>query len=358
MKKRQKKWATVILTTGLLCISAAVPVSAQTCQTISYGNHWHENEFQPYTGEDWGANYILKDTTKAKVLLFFSHNCSPSVNAIQSMTNSDYLNHENVEIEFIDTIKSSKNDIKNMIAGYGLSQVSDKIFFSPTSYPNQTSMWEYVDYSELNLSTTSNVVPVTIILDGNNQIRYAANNRFSLTEVDCVIETLLNEGESETVPAETVPDETAPAETAPEETAPAETVPEETAPAETVPEETAPAETVPEETAPAETAPEETAPAEAESNTVTLYFMTGSSPDDPDDVFAEFEVPKNARKGVVSLKNTLNTLPKADRAPHLEGKKFSHWQEQNLYNPSKLGNRISGVIWTNETDQYIYAQYK
>ena len=235
MKKRQKKWATVILTTGLLCISAAVPVSAQTCQTISYGNHWHENEFQPYTGEDWGANYILKDTTKAKVLLFFSHNCSPSVNAIQSMTNSDYLNHENVEIEFIDTIKSSKNDIKNMIAGYGLSQVSDKIFFSPTSYPNQTSMWEYVDYSELNLSTTSNVVPVTIILDGNNQIRYAANNRFSLTEVDCVIETLLNEGESETVPAETVPDETAPAETAPEETAPAETVPEETAPAETVP---------------------------------------------------------------------------------------------------------------------------
>ena len=189
MKKRQKKWATVILTTGLLCISAAVPVSAQTCQTISYGNHWHENEFQPYTGEDWGANYILKDTTKAKVLLFFSHNCSPSVNAIQSMTNSDYLNHENVEIEFIDTIKSSKNDIKNMIAGYGLSQVSDKIFFSPTSYPNQTSMWEYVDYSELNLSTTSNVVPVTIILDGNNQIRYAANNRFSLTEVDCVIET-------------------------------------------------------------------------------------------------------------------------------------------------------------------------
>ena len=205
-----------------------------------------------------------------------------------------------------------------MIAGYGLSQVSDKIFFSPTSYPNQTSMWEYVDYSELNLSTTSNVVPVTIILDGNNQIRYAANNRFSLTEVDCVIETLLNEGESETVPAETVPDETAPA----------------------------------------ETAPEETAPAEAESNTVTLYFMTGSSPDDPGDVFAEFEVPKNARKGVVSLKNTLNTLPKADRAPHLEGKKFSHWQEQNLYNPSKLGNRISGVIWTNETDQYIYAQYK
>ena len=244
------------------------------------------------------------------------------------MTNSDYLNHENVEIEFIDTIKSSKNDIKNMIAGYGLSQVSDKIFFSPTSYPNQTSMWEYVDYSELNLSTTSNVVPVTIILDGNNQIRYAANNRFSLTKVDCVIETLLNEGESETVPAETVPDETAPAETAPEETAPAETV------------------------------PEETAPAEAESNTVTLYFMTGSSPDDPGDVFAEFEVPKNARKGVVSLKNTLNTLPKADRAPHLEGKKFSHWQEQNLYNPSKLGNRISGVIWTNETDQYIYAQYK
>lgn len=234
------------------------------------------------------------------------------------MTNSDYLNHENVEIEFIDTIKSSKNDIKNMIAGYGLSQVSDKIFFSPTSYPNQTSMWEYVDYSELNLSTTSNVVPVTIILDGNNQIRYAANNRFSLTKVDCVIETLLNEGESETVPAETVPDETAPA----------------------------------------ETAPEETAPAEAESNTVTLYFMTGSSPDDPGDVFAEFEVPKNARKGVVSLKNTLNTLPKADRAPHLEGKKFSHWQEQNLYNPSKLGNRISGVIWTNETDQYIYAQYK
>ena len=234
------------------------------------------------------------------------------------MTNSDYLNHENVEIEFIDTIKSSKNDIKNMIAGYGLSQVSDKIFFSPTSYPNQTSMWEYVDYSELNLSTTSNVVPLTIILDGNNQIRYAANNRFSLTKVDCVIETLLNEGESETVPAETVPDETAPA----------------------------------------ETAPEETAPAEAESNTVTLYFMTGSSPDDPGDVFAEFEVPKNARKGVVSLKNTLNTLPKADRAPHLEGKKFSHWQEQNLYNPSKLGNRISGVIWTNETDQYIYAQYK
>ena len=234
------------------------------------------------------------------------------------MTNSDYLNHENVEIEFIDTIKSSKNDIKNMIAGYGLSQVSDKIFFSPTSYPNQTSMWEYVDYSELNLSTTSNVVPVTIILDGNNQIRYAANNRFSLTKVDCVIETLLNEGESETVPAETVPYETAPA----------------------------------------ETAPEETAPAEAESNTVTLYFMTGSSPDDPGDVFAEFEVPKNARKGVVSLKNTLNTLPKADRAPHLEGKKFSHWQEQNLYNPSKLGNRISGVIWTNETDQYIYAQYK
>lgn len=338
MKKRQKNVAAILLAAGLLCVSTAVSASAQTCQTISYGNHWNENEFRPYAGDEWGANYVLKDTTKAKVLLYFSRNCASSVNAVQAMAGSTYLNHENVEIEFIDTIKSSKNDIKNMITSYGLSQVSDKIFYSTTSYPNQSSMWEYVDYSELNLSTTSNVVPVTIILDGDNQIRYAANNSFSLAEVDCVIETLLGEGEPETEPEETLPEETAPVETTPEETAPAETTPAETTPAETVPEETTQAETV--------------------SNTVTLYFMTGSSPADPGDVFAEFEVPKNARKGVVSLNNTINTLPKTERVPQSEGKKFSHWQEQSLSDSSKLGNRIGGVIWTNETDQYIYAQYK
>lgn len=349
MKKRQKNWAAILLTAGLLCISTTMPAFAQPCQTISYGNHWHESEYRPYSGDDWGANYILKDTTKAKVLLYFSRNCSPSVNAVQLMTKSAYLNHENVEVEFIDTIKSSKNDIKSMISRYGLSQISDKIYYSTTSYPNQTSMWEYIDYSELNLNSTSNVVPVVIILDGDNQIRYATNNRFSLNEVDCVIETLLNEDEA--TPEETVPEDTAPA-----ETAPAETVPAETAPAETAPTETAPAETAPVETAPAETVPVETE--QKENDTVTLYFMTGSSPAEPGEVFAEFEVPMNARKGVVSLKNTINTLPQADRVPQIEGKKFSHWQEQSLKNPSKLGNRIGGVIWTNEADQYIYAQYK
>lgn len=105
--------------------------------------------------------------------------------------------------------------------------------------------------------------------------------------------------------------------------------------------------------APEETpAEEETPKAEESSDTVTLYFMTGSSPEDPGEVYAQYEVPKNSRKNTTTISNTIGSSK-----PKKEGYAFSHWQERSLTDPSKLGNKVSGVIWTNETDQYIYAQY-
>lgn len=83
--------------------------------------------------------------------------------------------------------------------------------------------------------------------------------------------------------------------------------------------------------------------------------MTGSSIDDPGEVFAQFEVPKNARGNQVTLKKTINTLKEV---PQKEGASFSHWQERSLKDTSKMGNRIYGTIWINESDQYLYAQYK
>lgn len=117
---------------------------------------------------------------------------------------------------------------------------------------------------------------------------------------------------------------------------------------------TAAEETVPETTAPEETVPEIAAPEEGSSDTVKLYFMTGSSIGDPGQVFAEFDVPKNARGNTVNIAKTITK----DNVPQKDGYTFSHWQERSLKDPSKMGNRISGAIWTNETDQYIYAQYK
>ena len=46
------------------------------------------------------------------------------------------------------------------------------------------------------------------------------------------------------------------------------------------------------------------------------------------------------------------------KTPVKEGSEFSHWREAKLSDPSVLGNKVTGVIWTNDTDQYIYAQYK
>ena len=108
-------------------------------------------------------------------------------------------------------------------------------------------------------------------------------------------------------------------------------------------------ESMPETEAPPET---ETPAAEESSDTVILYFMTGSSPDDPGEVYAQYEVPKNSRKNTTTIAKTIGSSK-----PKKEGYTFSHWQERNLSDPSKLGSKVSGVIWTNETDQYIYAQY-
>lgn len=90
-------------------------------------------------------------------------------------------------------------------------------------------------------------------------------------------------------------------------------------------------------------------------DTVKLYFMTGSSLEDPGEVFAEFDVRKNARKNKVTLANTIKTL---GRVPEKEGAVFSYWKERSLNDTTKMGNRINGIIWTNDTDQYLYAQYK
>ena len=97
---------------------------------------------------------------------------------------------------------------------------------------------------------------------------------------------------------------------------------------------------------------EETPETEESRDTVTLYFMTGSSPQDPGEVYAQYEVPKNSRKNTTTIAKTIGSSK-----PQKEGYAFSHWQERNLSDPSKMGNKVSGVIWTNETDQYIYAQY-
>ena len=97
-------------------------------------------------------------------------------------------------------------------------------------------------------------------------------------------------------------------------------------------------------------APENT---ENTKNTVTLYFMTGSSPSDPGEVFEQFEVPKNSRGNTTTLAKTVKS-----RVPVKDGYKFDYWKEGKLSDPSVLGNRINTVIWTNEIDQYIYAQYK
>lgn len=91
---------------------------------------------------------------------------------------------------------------------------------------------------------------------------------------------------------------------------------------------------------------------ESTKNTVTLYFMTGSSPSDPGEVFEQFEVAKNSRGNTTTLAKTVKS-----RVPVKDGYKFAYWKEAKLDNPSVLGNRINTVIWTNETDQYIYAQY-
>lgn len=109
------------------------------------------------------------------------------------------------------------------------------------------------------------------------------------------------------------------------------------------------------ESAPETSAPSESAPPETEDSheTVTLYFMTGSSPDDPGEVFAQYEVPKNSRKNTTTVARTIGSSK-----PEKEGYTFSHWKERSLTDPSKMGNKVSDVIWTNDTDQYIYAQYK
>ena len=98
--------------------------------------------------------------------------------------------------------------------------------------------------------------------------------------------------------------------------------------------------------------PENTESTEAAKNTVTLYFMTGSSPADPGEVFEQFEVAKNSRGNTTTLAKTIKS-----RTPVKDGYKFNYWQEGKLSDPTVLGNRINTVIWTNDTDQYIYAQY-
>lgn len=113
---------------------------------------------------------------------------------------------------------------------------------------------------------------------------------------------------------------------------------------------------MPETEAPPETteSPEAEEPPKTEesSDTVTLYFMTGSSVEEPGEVFAQYEVPKNSRKKTTTIAKTIGSSK-----PKKDGYTFSHWQERSLSDPSKMGNKVSGVIWTNETDQYIYAQY-
>jgi len=99
--------------------------------------------------------------------------------------------------------------------------------------------------------------------------------------------------------------------------------------------------------------PETPESTESTKNTVTLYFMTGSSPSDPGEVFEQFEVAKNSRGNTTTLAKTIG-----GRKPTKDGYTFDHWQEGKLSDPSVLGNRINTVIWTNETDQYIYAQYQ
>lgn len=109
------------------------------------------------------------------------------------------------------------------------------------------------------------------------------------------------------------------------------------------------------ETAAETQAPETEAAVKNSSDTVKLYFMTGSSVDDPGEVFAEFDVPKNARGNKVTLAKTIKTFGKV---PEKEGAVFSFWKERSLKDPTKMGNRIYGTIWTNDADQYLYAQYK
>ncbi|PNV63915.1 hypothetical protein C0033_00870 [Clostridium sp. chh4-2] len=91
---------------------------------------------------------------------------------------------------------------------------------------------------------------------------------------------------------------------------------------------------------------------ESTKNTVTLYFMTGSSPSEPGEVFEQFEVAKNSRGNTTTLAKTIKS-----RVPSKDGYKFNYWQEAKLSDPSVLGNQLYTVIWTNDTDQYIYAQY-
>lgn len=91
-----------------------------------------------------------------------------------------------------------------------------------------------------------------------------------------------------------------------------------------------------------------------ESDTITLEFMTGSSPEEPGEVFASFEVVKNARKEV-TLANTIKTI---GSLPEKEGKTFDYWREAKIKDESVLGNRIYGVIWTGTNNHRIYAQYK
>ncbi len=99
--------------------------------------------------------------------------------------------------------------------------------------------------------------------------------------------------------------------------------------------------------------PETPESTESTKNTVALYFMTGSSPSEPGEVFEQFEVAKNSRGNTTTLAKTIGS-----RVPVKDGYTFDHWKEGKLSNPSVLGNRINTVIWTNEIDQYIYAQYK
>ena len=65
------------------------------------------------------------------------------------------------------------------------------------------------------------------------------------------------------------------------------------------------------------------------------------------------DVPKNSRGNTTTIAKTIKTA-----VPCKVGCEFSHWKEAKLSDPSVLGNKVSGVIWTNDTDQYIYAQYK
>ena len=338
----------VVLAAMLATVMMAFSAYSASTPMIDKDNHWRDSSFRPYVEDhDWGSNHVTDDGTEAKVLLFFSRNCSASVWAVKEMCGSSYLKDETVEVLFIDIIKSERSDISAMIRSYGLQAGENNIYYSRTSYPNQTAFWDYVsDYKDLNMSLSGDVVPATVIIDGNNKIRYAKNNTFSKTEVEDVIKVLKEEAHGEIEQPETGEPEIAVPETSEPETAALE----ETEPETTVPETAAPEDTEPETAAPETSEPE--TPAPEESDTITLYFMTGSSPDDPGDVFAEFEVVKNGRGNQVTLGNTMGS-----RKPEKEGHKFTYWQERSLNNPDRLGNRIYSTIWTGEDDQYIYAQY-